>query len=94
MDKGGGSGSELGPGARCLALKPGGAPSLPGITDCYLDGHMQGCSYLVKPPGKGHDVGGKTMFLLLTPSTAGEFLRSTESISTVIPVGTQIQRGI
>lgn len=46
--------------------------------------HARGTAHLIKPPGKGHDVGGETMFLLLTPSTAGKFLGSTESISAVI----------
>lgn len=80
----------FGRGARCLGTEhwQGSQPtgdniSLPGQP------HARGTAYLVKPPGKGHNVGGETMFLLLTPSTAGQFLGSTESISTAILIGMQ-----
>lgn len=59
-----------GPGTKCLELNPSRAPSLQ-LATLLLDRHMQGVAYLVKPPGKGHNVWGETMFLLLTPSTAG-----------------------
>lgn len=46
--------------------------------------HCRDVAYLVEPPGKGHNVRGKTVFLLLTPSAAGQFLGSTEWVSTGI----------
>lgn len=74
----------FGPGARSLGLKPGRVPRPQGTRLLPGQAHTRGTTYLVKPPGKGHNVGGETMFLLLTPSTAGEFLGRTESVSTVI----------
>lgn len=59
------------PGARCTGLNPGRAPSLQGTTLLPGQSHAKGVAYLVEPPGKGHNIWGETMFLLLTPSTAG-----------------------
>lgn len=67
---------ELGPRARRLGLTPEGlwAPWAAGRTDTPRD-----AAYLVEPPGKGHDVGGKTVFLLFTPSTTGQLLGRKQS---------------
>lgn len=46
-----------------------------GTVDCCEDRHWRDTAYLVEPPGKGHNIRGKTVFLLLTPSAAGQFLR-------------------
>ena len=67
-----GTSMDEGAGLRKRGLDRGrGLPAYGGQQIVICTRTCTGCAYLVKPPSKGHDVGGETMFLLLTPSTAG-----------------------